>query len=62
MGASLQDSFVSVHWSIEERSLSINLRELRAIRLGLQYFRHSAGSYSGGVYRQHHVKKLGERS
>ena len=34
-GVNLQDSFVSGSWSVEERSLLINLRELRAIRLGL---------------------------
>ena len=51
-GANMQDRFVSGHWSVEERSLSFNLRELRAIRLGLQHFCYSLGSHS--VYRQHH--------
>ena len=37
-GANLLDGFVSGHWSLEEQGLSINLRELQAIRLGLQHF------------------------
>ena len=37
-GAHLAESTVSGLWSMEEKSLSINLRELRAIRLGLSHF------------------------
>ena len=40
-GANLLDRFVSGRWSPEEKLLSINLRELQAIRLGLQHFRFS---------------------
>ena len=37
-GAHLHYQFVSSRWTPEERSLSINLRELWAIRLGLLHF------------------------
>ena len=40
----------SGHWSTEERSLSINLRELRAIRLGLMRFGQSLQSMTVGVF------------
>ena len=39
-GAHLLDHFASGLWSQEERLLSINFRELRAIRRGLQEFQH----------------------
>ena len=37
-GAHLAESAVSGLWSLSDRSLSINLRELRAVRLGLSHF------------------------
>ena len=53
-GAHLRDQFVSGIWSQAERSLSINLQELRAVRLGLHHFRH----LSRGLCRQHHHSLL----
>ena len=43
------DHFVSGLWSPKERTLSINLRELRAIRLGLLHFRHLIVGLNIGV-------------
>ena len=40
-GANFIDQFVSGLWSEEEKAMSINLRELRAIRLGLLHFQES---------------------
>ena len=37
-GAHVGDHFISSQWSQEEIGMSINLQELRAIRLGLQHF------------------------
>ena len=62
-GSNLQDQFISGRWLIEERSLSINLRELRAIRLGLHHFRHSLRGLTVGVSHNtmalSYVKKRG---
>ena len=49
-GTHMLDHFVSGLWSPEERALSINLRELRAIRLGLLHFRHLIVGLSIGVF------------
>ena len=49
-GANLLDHFVSGRWSLEEQNLSINLRELRAIRLGLQNFVHALRDRTVGVF------------
>ena len=49
-GANLVDQFVSGLWSAEDQGLSINLRKLRAIRLGLQHFQHSLLDQSVGVF------------
>ena len=47
-GAHVGHQFVSGRWSQEEICLSLNLRELRAIRLGLQHFQcQLAGSLVG---------------
>ena len=37
-GANHHDLFILGHWSVEERELSINFCELRAIHLGLHHF------------------------
>ena len=44
------DQFVSGHWSIQEHQLSINLRELLAICLGLYHFRVRLLGLMIGVY------------
>ena len=49
-GANLLDRFVSGQWSPEEVHLSINLRELRAIRLGLHHFAPSLRGSTVGVF------------
>ena len=66
-GANLQDRFVLGRWSIKKRSLLITLCELRAIHLGLQYFRHSLRGLTVGVFTDNttalpYVKKQGGRS
>ena len=50
LGANLLDRFVSSQWSPEEVHLSINLRELRAIRLGLCHFTPSLKGRTVGVF------------
>ena len=50
--------FVSGRWSQEEICLSINLQELRAIRLGLQHSVSARGVVGRGVCRQHHSSGL----
>ena len=50
LGANLFDRFVSGQWSPEEVLLSINLRELRAIHLGLRHFAPSLKSRTVGVF------------
>ena len=49
-GANLLDQFVSGQWSPEEAHLSINLRELRATRLGLRHFAPSLRGHTVGVF------------
>ena len=49
-GAHVGDQFVSGRWSQEEIEMSINLRELRAIRLGLQHFQCQLAESSVGVF------------
>ena len=49
-GANLTDQFVSGVWLDKEKAMSINLRELRAIRLGLLHFLDSLKSKSVGVF------------
>ena len=49
-GAHVGDQFVSGRWSQEEIRMSINLRELRAIRLGLQHFQCLLAGSSVGVF------------
>ena len=49
-GVHLHDQFVSGRWSPEERSLSINLRELRVIRLGLMHFGQSLWGMTVGIF------------
>ena len=49
-GAHLHDQFISSRWTPEERSLSINLRELRAIRLGLLHFGQYLQGKTVGVF------------
>ena len=49
-GAFLGSQLVSGLWSLEERSLSINLRELRAIRLGLHHFRDQIQGLTVAMY------------
>ena len=41
---------MSGRWSVEKRSLSINLRELWAIRLGIRHFCHSLRGLTVGVF------------
>ena len=53
-GANLVDQFVSGLWSGEEKAMSINMRELQAIRLGLPSFSaFSKGLVCGDLFRQH---------
>ena len=47
--ANIQDHFVSGHWSQEEVTLFISLRELRAIRLGLCHFTQFLKGHTVGV-------------
>ena len=49
-GANLLDQFVSGQWSPEEVHLSINLRELREICLGLHHFTPSLRGRTVGVF------------
>ena len=49
-GAHVGDQFVSGRWSREEIEMSINLRELRAIRLVLQHFQCQLAGSSVGVF------------
>ena len=49
-GAHAGDQFASGRWSQEEIEMSINLRELRAIRLGLQHFHCQLVGSSVGVF------------
>ena len=49
-GVHLLDHSVSGLWSWEERALFINLRELRAIRLGLRHFRHLIAGLTVGIF------------
>ena len=63
-GDNLHNQFVSGRWSVEEHSLSINLRELRTICLGLHHFRHSLKGMTVGVFTNSttalsYVKKQG---
>ena len=63
-GAHLHNQFVSGRWSVEERSLSVNLRELRALRLGLLHFSYSLQGMMVGVFTDNttalsYVKKQG---
>ena len=48
-GANLLDDFVSGRWSAEERTFSMNLREPRAICLGLYHFCHLLRGQTVGV-------------
>ena len=48
-GVSLLDLHAAGTWSDEEREASINLLELRAIRLGLQHFSHTLQGRSVGL-------------
>ena len=49
-GAHIYEQFVSGQWSDAERSLSINLRKLRTIRLGLLHFGPSLRGLTVGVF------------
>ena len=49
-GAHMLSHFILGLWSPKERTLSINLRELRAIRLGLLHFRHLLVGLNIGVF------------
>ena len=49
-GAHVGGQLVSGRWSLEETGMSINLRELRAIRLGLQHFQCRLAGSSVGVF------------
>ena len=49
-GAHLGGSVVSGLWSPEERLLSINLRELKAIGLGLRHFQHQVEGHQVAVF------------
>ena len=49
-GASLHDHFISGGWLVKERDFLINLRELRAIHLGLYHFRHSLWGLTVGLF------------
>ena len=64
MGRQFGDQFFSGRWSVEERSLSINLRELWAIRFELHHFRHPLWGLTVGVFTDNttavsYVRKLG---
>ena len=50
LGAHLADQFVSGPWSLAELLLSINLQELRAIRLGLLHFQSRLFGLTVGVF------------
>ena len=51
-------------WSVEERSLSINLQEVWAIRLGLHYFHHTEGTdcgvFTNNITALSYVEKPGD--
>ena len=49
-GSHVGDQFVSGWWSQEEICLSVNLRKLKAIRLGLQHFQCQLAGSSVGVF------------
>ena len=49
-GANLMGQFISGRWSVEECTFLINLRELRAICLGLHHFQHSLQGHLIGVF------------
>ena len=63
-GTSLHDHFISGCWSVEECEFSINLRELRSIRLGLYHFRHFLRGLTVGLFTDNttalsYIKKRG---
>ena len=62
LGAHLLDHFASGSWSQEEKQLPINIRELRAIRLGLQEFQHLVEGLTVGVCGQHHSTSVCEET